>query len=136
MNLIMRYLLINTESSCALPLKGWLQSFLVMYFAKSTFYLAKVYFTQNNFGIRNYFDLFRFLIFDTMLLIWLIIGNSLYLDQSNDCAIIQDSRIVNLITSIILVWGYVFAFMYFLQAVYLPVTILKRCLIGSSSKNH
>lgn len=126
--------MMNTESTCNMPLKGWLQTFLVLYFSKSCFMLSKIYFVQKIFASRTLIDLFRFFAFDSIILGWLLVGNCLFLDNLNDCGTSSDSRIVNSFTSVALTWGYVFMLMFVVQLAYIPWSIARRCCSDRNSR--
>ena len=117
-----------------MPLKGWIQTFLVMYFIKSSFLLTKLYFTSKIFASRTLIDLVRLFAFDSLICIWLLVGNCLFLDSLNDCGSVPESKFINAFTSAVLIWGYVFFLMFVVQLIYVPWSVVRRCCSTRNSR--
>ena len=104
---------------CGIPVREWILIFFVLWLSKSTFNLFKIITLKNNYEKRMTFSMIFFVIANGILIIWLLVGYSLYYSSSNNCSS-SDLSTFNTVMLVILCIGYIVIFIYFLALCTVP----------------
>lgn len=104
---------------CGIPVREWILIFFVIWLSKSTFNLFKINTLKNNYEKRLTFSMIFFAIANGILIIWLLIGYTIYYSSSNNCSDTSLS-VFNTVMLVILCIGYLVIFIYFLALCTVP----------------
>jgi len=114
----------SSPKECGIPIRSWLETFLLIFAARSFIQLLKIFFVKNCFSFRGAFDVFRLALIDGFLIGWLFYGNKLFYSERNDCGSHKDTHILNMAMLAILILGYFTILVYFFILCSVPYNLL------------
>lgn len=110
----------SNPRGCGIIVREWIIIFFVIWLSKSTFNLAKIYVLNNAYEKRLTFSAILFAVIYGLLIVWLIVGYSIYYSDKNDCGSISETSVANTIMLVILIIGYFIIFIYFVLICSVP----------------
>ena len=114
----------SSPKECGIPIRSWLETFLLIFAARSFIQLLKIVFVKNCFSFRGTFDVFRLAFIDGFLIGWLLYGNKLFYSERNDCGLHKDTHILSIMMLTILILGYLTILVYFFILCSVPYNLL------------
>lgn len=88
--LVVVYIIILIEISkgnrCGIPVREWCLVFFTLWLGKGCFNMFKILVLRNAYESRSCFTFTLYMIMNSLLVIWIVIGSFWYFSAENDCA--------------------------------------------------
>ena len=99
--------LYGQQAKCGIPIFTWCLVYFIILLLKSLGNGVKIYFIRFNPRWLTYYSLLSFILFDGIMLGWLIYGNIIFYSNEDDCAIFASSKGLYYLMFFLLIIGYI-----------------------------